>query len=739
VYVGWPQASILFTFPIRMWPASLNGAGRHVSNFLGPGNHISVNPELPWYDAAAKEADAIKIEVLQWTFVVYIALLFAFTITWLPVRQLTVQHHGKFSADSFRVDVTKSTLLMGMADRQVREMPITQSGYAEHFLGTCSRRAWLAFGALTPIAFIAVVAHDYLTLDKKGLLPLTSWTCLPVAISILLLLQLPLTQLWFLKKSPLSDATHVLIEEENCDQRKHNKCLGPVVRLHSENTQTLLKVVAAQNACSSRGFTFAGDVYVWNQEAYRFVSDVATSQPLPLNRLKTDKSLHVHGHVSVSVGFAVGDTPGCAVLHCNDRAEVLKFNDDGDAYMKFEQQGYQWVMEKDLVNFRIDDDGTAETLNNDSQSDLVHSDAHEMEPLLGKKEMKPIVSKDSAGLGNMPVSLELVRPDGRVRKVSLTKPGAKLCFGLPPPPGGWYGPFGFLRMVAYMFDAVVVVGVSCFFHSLFSEGGFVTFACALLVLAARLAGMAAQAHEGLANQVSEIAAQNEKFARKNETLRQQVTALEKTEERITMATGKLEGDESQLADILAQLNQVSNLAQINTMIQAFVDAESGSGSHDLCLQGKEQLHDFWSGCKNVLKKELPDFDLEELHDLSLKSGLSFTCVSLIISAVLRHCEGHPHTSGKPAKGHRAACAFLNMVLFAMEPHKALRVNSLEASLLDALPLLPNYSSTEALHSFLMDLAHEAAVVPKGAKVVPDDAFKPFARAVTNVRPWPKAH
>jgi len=365
-------------------------------------------------------------------------------------------------------------------------------------------------------------------------------------------------------------------------------------------------------------------------------------------------------------------------------------------------------------------------------------------------DRKNLIGGDKAGsssrsMGKMPNLLNLKMPDGSERRVVLAKPGGKLCLGLPPPPGGWYGPFGFLRLVAYAFVALGCFGVLGLMYSVSFGDVPVSLANILLIAAACLAAIAAEAHEGLASQVTQIAHENDKFARKNVKLASQVDELQSTEERITKAADALNGDLDQLSDVVAQLNKITNLEQVNTMISAFLDAERNSGHCDLCLSGEEELHEFWSGCRSVVKKELPGFDLDELHDKSLETGLPFICVSLVISAVLRNCEGQPHEFKKhgklaPSYGARAAKAFLNTVLFALDPQEESRIRRLEMDLESALPQLPDeYSPMDALHSFLLGLAEEAKNRKTGPKIVSNESLKPFARALKGVSPWPGPH
>jgi len=348
---------------------------------------------------------------------------------------------------------------------------------------------------------------------------------------------------------------------------------------------------------------------------------------------------------------------------------------------------------------------------------------------------------EETGLGKMPHALTLKNPDGSVKTVSLTKPGAKLCCGLPLPPGGWYGPFGFLRMVTYGFCFCGALAIICFLDSIYVREGWNIFWSVLLSLASALSAVAAWAHEGLANQVSEIAKENDRFAENGEKLHEQIDRLQGTEERITHAVGQLRGDVYQLGRVVGELNKITNLSQINTMLRGFLTAERNSGQMDLRLNGEEELHNFWSGSKIVLRKELPEFDLDAMHKMSLQTGLTFTCINLIISAVLRNSEGHSHdmvNCGGVSEntGHTAAVCHLNLVLFANEPQHNHRLQAFEASINDVIDKLPEmYQPLEKLHDVLVEMQSAAAAVARGPKVVPDEKIAPLAKAMQHIRPW----
>ena len=122
-----------------------------------------------------------------------------------------------------------------------------------------------------------------------------------------------------------------------------------------------------------------------------------------------------------------------------------------------------------------------------------------------------------------------------------------LC-GLPSPPGGWLGPFGFFRLVTYAFVFLAVLAI--FLGIMAATGqpfagvpfiggredlwasasgrgepdGFATFAALLLCLGSVVSAGAAYAHEGLEREVSAMKKQNDIFKSKNEARIKKVTA-----------------------------------------------------------------------------------------------------------------------------------------------------------------------------------------------------------------------
>ena len=157
--------------------------------------------------------------------------------------------------------------------------------------------------------------------------------------------------------------------------------------------------------------------------------------------------------------------------------------------------------------------------------------------------------------------------------------------GLPSPPGGWLGPFGFFRLVTYAFVLMSLLAV--FLGIMAATGqpfngvpiigsqpdGFATFAALLLCLGALVSAGAAYAHEGLEQEVTAMAKQNEIFRTKNEMLAAQLDELGGVRKKLDQIQQKMGENLQQFEETLQELHTVSCAELLQMMLEAFMNAD----------------------------------------------------------------------------------------------------------------------------------------------------------------------
>jgi len=255
-----------------------------------------------------------------------------------------------------------------------------------------------------------------------------------------------------------------------------------------------------------------------------------------------------------------------------------------------------------------------------------------------------------------PTSIKVLGKDNKVYTESISLASKVIvCCGLPAPPGGWYGPFGFLRLLAYVFILVFVMAAVLFVLAIVEADWFGIVANALLMAAAIVCALSAFAHEGLANEVTEMARQNDRYAEKNERLAKSIKDLGAVQQRLNRTQQSMGITADELQETLGMLHQLTATEQLSAILRAFISADS-FGNSDQRLQ-KSELDDFFATAGPVLRQAAPEFNFEELRKEAKKSSLDFAAVRLLIDAVVAGAEATPGKSS----------AALSLVMFALNP------------------------------------------------------------------------
>eukprot|EP00928_Gymnodinium_smaydae_P083875 TRINITY_DN67117_c0_g1_i1.p1 TRINITY_DN67117_c0_g1~~TRINITY_DN67117_c0_g1_i1.p1 ORF type:complete len:430 (+),score=119.22 TRINITY_DN67117_c0_g1_i1:137-1291(+) len=325
----------------------------------------------------------------------------------------------------------------------------------------------------------------------------------------------------------------------------------------------------------------------------------------------------------------------------------------------------------------------------------------------------------------LPTSMKVPAGNGQVATVPIDAPeSVSIMCGLPAPPGGWYGPFGFFRIGSYVFAALAVLGLILAAVATFallasaakggqnipgdttvplranattpatvSEEAWAISAALILALGAALSGSAAYAHEGLAKQVNLLADQNAAFAEKNERFAAQVKSLSPIQDQLNQAQSSMGIGMDKLETTIATFHSLETTNQLLSMLRAFMDADGqhrGEGVGDRVLQGAE-VHNFFHSCQHKLQEAAPDYDLSALEALAAEKSMGMGDLRLLVNAVV---AGSEKVIGKSS-------AMLNLVCFGMDPE------AYSDRLTKSLQLVLRDDSPEELQSLVEEKAEEA--------------------------------
>lgn len=329
----------------------------------------------------------------------------------------------------------------------------------------------------------------------------------------------------------------------------------------------------------------------------------------------------------------------------------------------------------------------------------------------------------------LPTTVKL-RTVAGVKKVINVTP--TLMFGLlgDSPPGGWYGQFGFLRMVAYAFFSLACVGAICLLLALrymFTEGVVPVLSALLLVAASFVAAAAAYSHEGLAVEAAEQAKLNDRFADLNDNFDQQLDELADVASALEKWAERGEGTYQHLLTTVTGLQRVNALAKVNTIIRAFTDAEmrqymmeDKKANKRLSTQG--ELNVFFDGSSDILKANLPELDIGELKRLALRGGIGLTITSLIIAAVL---------NGDSEQEMMRSTGMMALAHFILDPKESDRYDEANVTLTAILKNDLKYQSKDAVKRELRRM--EKTADGSAGSRVPEIEARPLAKAVLCLR------
>jgi hypothetical protein len=126
----------------------------------------------------------------------------------------------------------------------------------------------------------------------------------------------------------------------------------------------------------------------------------------------------------------------------------------------------------------------------------------------------------------------------------------------------------------------------------------------ILIISSLIAAISSYCHEGLSNEVSVFARQNDEFASLNETLGNQLKDMENVKVKYQHVLDDLQGDETLLKDLVASLHRIVLMKNLQTIFRAFMDADENKDQHI----GPKEADMFFSNTWAVLRYAAGDLD-----------------------------------------------------------------------------------------------------------------------------------
>lgn len=280
--------------------------------------------------------------------------------------------------------------------------------------------------------------------------------------------------------------------------------------------------------------------------------------------------------------------------------------------------------------------------------------------------MSAALAPDTDDLLSLPPSAKVLDSQGKVKTIVISTAGkVAVCCNLPSPPGGWYGPFGFFRLVSVAFFLGAIASLVLSLLAAAGEprqvtgppDGFAYFASLLSTFSCLVCAVAAYAHEGLASQVALLAKETHVFASKTEHLQSQVQKLSDVSDRMQKLQLSIGMDLERLQDLLRKLHEALVAGQLATIVRAFSDCD-GWGQKDGRLTGAE-VQDFFDNVGPLLKEAAPEFDYQALLFEAQVVGIDLCGVKFLINALAASSASNPGRS----------TAELSLLLFSLGPVK----------------------------------------------------------------------
>jgi len=344
----------------------------------------------------------------------------------------------------------------------------------------------------------------------------------------------------------------------------------------------------------------------------------------------------------------------------------------------------------------------------DAKTPLVDAQAVQAEIDYGAADAsKP---RSRTRLSQVPVvhSVTTKAPDGTTTTVR-TMPKMD-WLGMTEPPGGWHGPFGFLRMVALAFAFLSAIMLLTFFYAASEGENALTLAfCLILSAGSMLAAAAAYSHEGLAKQVTKMAKHNNQYSALNDSFKEQTAGLEKATAKIFDLVGGQESKVEEFKQQMSQLDQLSSLSEISTITRAFIDAQltnklfnptSSDGDIDGLLSHSEVVSFIKSSVATLKERIPPKYDLEDLGREAFFPGLCITDINMLLAAVTTDIAEEKD-------------CFMAVLYFFIDPREKGVVKEVTRTLRIHLKNDPRLGNEQALKAEILRLANTA---PPGEEI-----------------------
>lgn len=321
--------------------------------------------------------------------------------------------------------------------------------------------------------------------------------------------------------------------------------------------------------------------------------------------------------------------------------------------------------------------------------------------------------------GPPPENVKLKGPNGEESDVKLVP---NLPFGLAPP-GGWYGPFGMFRIIVIAFCVLIFLGLIVWVWAAISLNWLGVALRWLLVPGAAVAAFAAYSHEGLANEVSAVAKENDSFSSKNDMFQKQLKDMSSISDKLAEFAGQGEEHVKKLEHVLEGIERVGDLGKVNTILRGFTDAEmksfmysGGTERGNRVLDNIDELSSFIDGTTEVLQHNIDTFSVKEFKRAG-RRGIGLTTIALLTACAC-------------TEDKEESICFLSFVYFVLDPKGENRQSKCSECLEKHMKGTTGKFTTKA--AIDAELAKMVAATAKDGPVAETDAEN-LVLAVLNVR------
>jgi hypothetical protein len=244
----------------------------------------------------------------------------------------------------------------------------------------------------------------------------------------------------------------------------------------------------------------------------------------------------------------------------------------------------------------------------------------------------------------------------------VVMPVTRMCFGkLTAPPGGWYGPFGFLRIVGIVFLLIFIYSCASFTLHMIS-GSSTSFLEILLMVSSLLCALCALSHEQLMKMTTLTAKENKRMAKSLDQLEVSIDGLKGVKDELEQLLQKFNVSLDQVDALFAKLAHYIDLDHVCDLLRDFMMADAAfGGNKDSVVDGADLLEFLEQA--HVALRRVPGLERTEIlavsekyEEMGSKTGIDIGMAKLLCNAMITN-------NSEPERAE----SIRDLFLFCLEP------------------------------------------------------------------------